>query len=201
MTKIRLARAAPLAFLLAWAAYAAAPDARAVMEETVDQVLAVLRDGTLSDENKLGRIRKIAESRFDFERMSKLVLARNRRKLTPEQQAEFVVEFKRHLTVTYGRRIGEFSNEQIEVVETRPETKGDVTVKTLVTGGAAADGVKIDYRMRMRDDSWYVIDVIIEGVSLISNFRSQVQEIVSAKGADQLIQILREKNDKEAQEG
>jgi phospholipid transport system substrate-binding protein len=170
------------------------------MEKTVDQVLAVLRDGALSPEQKLDRITEVAEARFDFERMSKLVLARNRRKLTPEQQAEFVVEFKRHLTVTYGRRLREFSDETIEVTETREESNGDVTVKTLVTGGAAADGVKIDYRMRARDETWYAIDVIIEGVSLISNFRSQVQEIVSAKGADQLIQILREKNDKEAQQ-
>jgi phospholipid transport system substrate-binding protein len=201
MKKIRLAWIVPLAFLLTWTAYASVPEARAVIEETVEQVLAVLRDGTLSHEDKLNRIREVAESRFDFERMSKLVLSKNRRKLTPEQQAEFVVEFKRHLTVTYGRRLREFSEEKIEVVDARPETRGDVTVKTLVSGGAAADGVKIDYRMRARDDAWYVIDVIIEGVSLISNFRSQVQEIVSAKGADQLIQILREKNDKEAQDG
>jgi phospholipid transport system substrate-binding protein len=54
--------------------------------------------------------------------------------------------------------------------------------------------------MRARDDSWYVIDVIIEGVSLISNFRSQVQEIVSANGPSRLIEILREKNEKEAQQ-
>jgi phospholipid transport system substrate-binding protein len=70
-----------------------------------------------------------------------------------------------------------------------------------VRGGAAADGVEIDYRMRQREESWKVIDVVIVGVSMISNFRSQVKEIVHAEGADQLIEILREKNDQEAQQG
>jgi phospholipid transport system substrate-binding protein len=58
--------------------------------------------------------------------------------------------------------------------------------------------VALDYRLRERDADWKVIDVIIEGVSLVSNFRSQVQEIVTEKGADQLIEMLREKNSKEA---
>ena len=51
--------------------------------------------------------------------------------------------------------------------------------------------------MRKRDGKWYAIDVVVEGVSLISNFRSQVQEILNNKGADRLIETLREKNAKE----
>jgi phospholipid transport system substrate-binding protein len=201
MMMSRSARIAAFVAVLVWAVPAAAEDARAVMQQTVDQVLAVLKDENLSHADRLRRIEEVAESRFDFERMSKLVLARNRKKLTAEQQAEFLVEFKKHLTLTYGRRLREFSNETIEVDDTRTESNGDVTVKTVVRGGAAAEGVLINYRMRARDESWYVIDVIIEGVSLISNFRSQVQEIVSAKGASQLIETLREKNEKESQEG
>ncbi len=195
----KLARLSAFVALLVWAPPVAAEDARTVMKQSIDQVLAALREPGLSHEERLRRVEKVAEARFDFKRMSKLVLARNRKKLSAEQQDEFLVEFQKHLTMTYGRRLGEFSNETIEMGDTRTESNGDVTVKTIVLGGAA-DGVLIDYRMRARDDSWYVIDVIIEGISLISNFRSQVQEIVSTKGADQLIDILREKNEKEAQE-
>ena len=195
----KLARLSAFVALLVWAPPVAAEDARTVMKQSIDQVLAALREPGLSHEERLRRVEKVAEARFDFKRMSKLVLARNRKKLSAEQQDEFLVEFQKHLTMTYGRRLGEFSNETIEMGDARTESNGDVTVKTIVRGGAA-DGVLIDYRMRARDDSWYVIDVIIEGISLISNFRSQVQEIVSTKGANQLIDVLREKNEKEEQE-
>jgi len=76
-----------------------------------------------------------------------------------------------------------------------------VTVKTRVVGGAAGDGVQIDYRMRaINGGSWLIIDVIPAGVSLIQNFRSQVQEIVTQKGVDKLIQTLHEKNENAAKE-
>ena len=56
----------------------------------------------------------------------------------------------------------------------------------------------VAYRMRNNDGKWRAIDVIVEGVSMIANFRSQIQEIVSSKGADQLIVTLREKNSRDA---
>jgi phospholipid transport system substrate-binding protein len=59
----------------------------------------------------------------------------------------------------------------------------------------------MNYRMRDRDGEWYAIDVVIEGVSMIANFRSQVQEIVSQRGADGLIEALREKNDRDSPQG
>jgi phospholipid transport system substrate-binding protein len=67
-------------------------------------------------------------------------------------------------------------------------------VKTRVVGGAAGDGVQIDYRLRETEGQWLIIDVIPAGVSLIQNFRSQVQEIVTQKGVGKLIETLREKN-------
>ena len=76
----------------------------------------------------------------------------------------------------------------------------DGTGPALYAGGVfrEAGGVTVDYRLRAKSGPWRVIDVFIEGVSVVQNFRSQVQEIVANKGADQLISILREKNDKKA---
>ena len=65
---------------------------------------------------------------------------------------------------------------------------------TIIRGGQF-EGSSVDYRMRNREDTWRVIDVIIEGVSLVSNFRSQFKDIVSKKGADGLIAQLRSRND------
>jgi phospholipid transport system substrate-binding protein len=198
----RTLRAASIALAATLLGPAAAPgqpqvqQARAVVSETIDKVVAVLNDKTLPLEQKRQQIEEISYSRFDFDRMARLVLARNAQKLSPEQQQEFVAEFKRHLSTTYGRRLSEYSDERIEIGDARPETNGDVTVKSRVVGGAAGDGVAIDYRLKERDANWLVIDVIIEGVSLIHNFRSQVAEIVSSSGAESLIAKLREKNDR-----
>jgi len=172
-------------------------DARTAVEATSKEVLALLADKTLPTEERIARLTAIAERRFDLKLMSGLILGRNRTKLTPAQREEFLEEFKRHLTVTYGDSLEKYSDEQVEIVQTRREPSGDVTVKTKIVGGNA-NGVAVDYRMRAKDGPWRVIDVFIEGVSVVQNFRSQVQEIVSSEGPERLISILREKNDKKA---
>lgn len=196
-----LACAAALAGLLALPAAATpAPDeeratnaARSALSATVNEVLSVLRDSKVDTDGKLDRLQQITDRRFNFSRMSKLVLGRNRKKLSPEQEVEFEREFRRHLTQTYGHRIEGFAGEQIEIGEARLERNGEVTVKTRLVGGQA-DGLMVDYRLRERDGRWEIIDVIIEGVSLVQNFRAQIQEIVSTQGADQVIAVLRDKN-------
>ena len=175
--------------------------ARDAVEEIVNQVLALLNDDELNNGQRIERLTLIAEARFDLGRMSKLILGRNRRKLSAEQQEAFLEEWKRHLTATYGDSLEEYSGEQVEIISTRPERNGDVTVKTKIVGGAAGDGILVDYRMREADgEPWRVLDVFIEGVSVVQNFRAQVQEIVSSQGADRLIEVLREKNDRKQAE-
>jgi phospholipid transport system substrate-binding protein len=179
------------------AAEGAAPaEATRIVQQTLDQGMGILRDESLTLDQKREQLEEIVYDRFDFDRMARLVLAKNWRKLSPEERSQFVVEFKRHMSATYGRRLESFSDEQIDVVGAREEKNGDVTVKSIATGGAAGDGAKIEYRLRAKQGNWLVIDVIVEGVSLISNFRAQVQEIISAKGPQGLIVVLREKNDK-----
>lgn len=175
------------------------PDsAKLAVREVVDQALEVLRDKSLSQAQRRQKIQDIASERFDFKRISKLVLARNWKKLSPEQRDEFLVEFEQHLSLTYGRRLARFSSETVEIGDVVEHSNGDVTVRSKIVGGQA-DGVTLDYRMRERDGEWFAIDLIIENVSMIANFRSQIQEIVSARGADGLIDDLRKKNQKEAQ--
>jgi phospholipid transport system substrate-binding protein len=188
-----------LCFLLAAPAGAAPPSAadeaaaRQAVDETVEDVLGVLRNASLDLNQKRDRIQDIAYERFDFEVISKLVLARNWRRMSPQQRRDFETEFKRHLSVTYGDNLDRYSDETVEVTDTRGENNGDVTVRSRVLG--RGDPIAVDYRLRGRDGRWYVIDVIIEGVSLLSNFRSQTQEVIRADGPDGLIRMLREKND------
>ncbi len=170
--------------------------AKATLQSAVDETLAILNDKSLSRDARLSKLENIALERFDFPKMTQLVLGKNRAQLTKEQQAEFTEEFKEHLSLTYGKQFDRYtSNEKIAIGDGRLEANKDVTIRMKITGGAApADGVIIDYRLRGDSGKWLILDVIPEGVSMIQNFRAQVQEIVTQKGVSQLIQTLREKN-------
>lgn len=165
---------------------------RAIVELTVEQVLEVLRQDLPKDERR-ARLEKIVYARFDFRTMSRLVLARNWKKFSAEQQQEFMREYKTYLANSYGARLDRYSGEEVEVVGEREEPRGDVTVLTKVVGGEY-DGALVDYRLRSKDGPWLVIDVIVEGVSLVSNYRDQFKEVLSNGGPDHLLEKLREKN-------
>jgi phospholipid transport system substrate-binding protein len=171
----------------------AAPGPRDVIDQTANQVLVVLRDKSLDKQQKIHRIEEIVYARFDFDTISRLVLARNWGSLSDSQKSAFVKEFKEHLSVTYGRNVDSYNNEKVVVGSDREEARGDWTVKTKITR-STGDDFQVDYRLRQKDGEWKVIDVVIEGVSLIANFRSQFQDIISNGGVDHLITLLREKN-------
>lgn len=166
-------------------------EARTFVQSTIDTVLAILRDKSIPLEQKKTQVEKIAYDRFDFALMARLVLARNWDNFSAKQQTDFIDAFKKHLSATYRDTLNTFRDETIVISGSRVEKNEDVSVMTLVKG--AADTTKVDYRMRNEDSGWRGIDVIIEGVSLVQNFRAQAQEIVSAEGPDGLIKKLRAK--------
>jgi phospholipid transport system substrate-binding protein len=166
---------------------------REAVEQMVGEVLAVLRDPALSQEDRRAVIEAIAYERFDFETMSKLVLARNWKRFSAEQRDEFMGEFKDYLAHSYGDRIDRYEQEEVEIVGQREEPRGDVTVQTRIVGGEHS-GTNVDYRLRGRTGRWLVIDVVVEGISLVSNYRDQFREVVNSGGPDHLLVQLREKN-------
>lgn len=175
---------------------ASAP-ARLVVESTSEQVLAVLRDKGVSVDRRLEELQQIAYRRFDFPTIGRLVLARGWNQLTPDQQRAFLEDFKRHLSLDYGRRIDSYTNQTVTIIGDRTEPNGDATVRTQVNGGGTSP-VAVDYRLRRIDGDWRVIDIIVEGVSLVSSYRSQFQEIMASGGPTRLLQVLREKNEQAA---
>jgi phospholipid transport system substrate-binding protein len=171
-----------------------------IIERTAEQILAILEDPERTQEQRVAEIGQIASARFDFRTMTRLVLGRNWKKLTPEQQGEFVRHFAGFLASDYGSRIERYEQQQVSVLGERVEPRGDVTVKTKVTGGEF-DGALIDYRMRYREEDWRIIDVVIEGISLVANFRDQFREVLSREGPEGLLEKLREKSAAGAQAG
>lgn len=186
-------------FLLVASGVASADDqagARASVQNTIDQVMEVLHNNSLDLEEKKRRVEDIAIQSFDFDVVSRLVLARNWRKFDETQRLDFRDAFQYHLSATYRDTLDNFSDETISVEQSRAEKNGDVTVMTVIHH--KGDRIVVDYRMRNRNGRWRGIDVIIEGVSLVQNFRAQAQEIVSSEGPDALIQRLRDKRTAEA---
>ncbi|MFQ5418207.1 MAG: phospholipid-binding protein MlaC [Myxococcota bacterium] len=169
------------------------PGPREVMQQTIDDVLAALNDPSLDFEGRKAAIEKIAYARFDMYTMSRLVLARSWKKFTPDQREQYISEFKAYLANNYGSRINRYDQEQVEITGTRDEPRGDVTVRTRIVGGEFENAV-VDYRLRRRDGEWRVIDVVIEGISMVSNFRDQFKAVLSRGGPEHLLQQLREKN-------
>ena len=169
----------------------AADAPRTVVEITARQTLAIL-NSDVADTEKIKRLQQLAYASIDFETMSRLVLAKYWKQFTPEQRQQFQEEFKRALTLSYGRRIGQFGREKVVILGERPEPLGDVTVQSRIVGKTG--DVKADYRLRQKGDAWYVIDVTVEGVSIVSSYRTQFQEIMGRGGPQQLLAQLRAKN-------
>ena len=181
--------------------------ARPLIEKLVTQLLAILRDPKLSKPEKRQQVRDLAYSHMDFETLSRLTLGRHWRELTPDQKKRFMDEYRTHLTNTYGHTSDEYTDEDIHVTADRTESDGDAIIQTSIigseNGGPRKEIAKVDYRLRHSDagaaggGGWRIIDVTIDGVSLVTNFRSQFQEIIAnggAGGIDHLIQLLHDKN-------
>ncbi len=166
---------------------------RQLIEETADKIVSILGRTDQPAEARVREIEEIAYEIFDFKTMSKLVLARNWKKLSNEQKTEFVREFKRSLSRTYGTRLDRYDQEKVEIFGAQVEPRNDVSIKTRILGGQF-DGAELSYRLRKRSERWRIIDVVIEGVSLVSNYRSQFAEILNTGTIDDLLAKLRDKN-------
>jgi phospholipid transport system substrate-binding protein len=159
----------------------------------VDEVLAILSNHSVSTSERIRSIEEIVYGRFDLQAMSRMVLARNWKRFSKEQQTEYVAEFKKYLSNNYGSRIERYDQEKVDYLGARDEPRGDVVVRTKIIGGEF-EGSQVDYRLRKQNESWLVIDVVIEGISMVSNFRDQFKQVVSDGGPELLLRKLKEKN-------
>lgn len=188
------------AAVLCWSALAGAQDMgpKEVVQQTSDQVIQVLSENkqAIADNPRKAAelVGDIVLPRFDFELMSRFVLARNWNTASESQREAFTEEFKQLLVRTYASSLTEYSGETVEVLPVQGDLeKGRVTVKTEIV---RPDGPKIpiDYSMRKVSDGWKVYDVTVEGVSLVQNYRGSFATEVRNKGIDGLIEQLKERN-------
>jgi phospholipid transport system substrate-binding protein len=176
-------------------AWAGAPSEQ--LKSQVDRVLKTLEDPELKKESKARErrtaVRKIAEEIFDFSETAKRSLGRHWAVRTPAEREEFVRVFSDLLERSYLTKIEAYGGEKIQYLSDSIE--GDTaTVKTKILGKGAAE-LPIDYKMLRRGERWLVYDVSIEGVSLVSNYRTQFNKIIQTSSFQELVKKLKTKQD------
>ena len=160
-------------------------------------VLEVLRQTDLkAPANKMerrNRIRKIIHQYFDFEAMSRRSLARNWRKRTPEEKAEFIKLFSYLMELNYANTLESYTDEKIVFGKETSDAEF-ARVKTVIITTDKKE-IDITYRLHKIKDGWRVYDVLVEGVSLLKNYRDQFRSIIRRTSYANLVKILRAKRD------
>lgn len=179
-------------------AVAAVGDPQQMVRETGDRVLAEVTARKAELEARPELIYPLVEStvlpHFDFREMSQSALGRFWRDASEDQKAGITREFRELLVRTYASALLGYSGQQIEYLPAQiPADATNVMIPTRITS-AGAPPVPINYRLKLEDSKWMVYDVVIDGVSLITNYRSQFAAVVRRNGIDGLIATLADKN-------
>jgi phospholipid transport system substrate-binding protein len=186
-----------LAWLLAaaLAGPAAAGPVTDQLQGAIDRVVKALDDpGLKGDDRVLERrraVRRIADEIFDWNEIARRSLARHWQPLTDRQRAEFVALFSDLLERSYISKIELYGGEKITYANERVD--GDLATVTTRIVTRNGTEVPIDYRLNKKGDKWLVYDVTIEGVSLVSNYRTQFNKIIQTASYGELLQKLRTK--------
>jgi phospholipid transport system substrate-binding protein len=167
------------------------------LKGAVERVLKTLDDPALKGDARVGErrvaVRKIANEIFDFSEIAKRSMARHWQPLSEAQRTEFVGLFADLLERSYISKIETYGGEKIQYTAERAD--GDfATVSTRIVTKNGTE-VPVDYRMIKRADRWLVYDVSIEGVSLVSNYRTQFNKIIQTTSYNELVSKLRNKQD------
>ena len=173
------------------------------IRETVEEVLSILGDETLQaperQELRRGKLRQAVQQRFGFEEMARRALGRHWRDLSADQRQEFVALFSDLLERSYvGRIEGTGAGSQVAYARETIADDGFASVLTVITNRLGSQ-VEVEYRLLRRDGTtpWEVYEIVIEGVSLINNYRTQFNNIIHRTSYDGLVKQLRLKQEQE----
>ena len=165
------------------------------VQTNVNRVLDILRDpqlkGSAAKEIKKEKLRLAYDIMFDKVELSRRTLARNWNSLSPDQRQEFVQLFKQVLEKAYIDRILDYAGEKIVFDRETPLAANQAEIQTRII--TASKEIPIAYRVILNGDQWRIYDVIVENVSLVSNYRTQFNDILEKNTPAQLIEILRKK--------
>jgi len=173
-----------------------APDA--LVKQTADDVLTIVKNDKDIQAGNQQKLFAVVEEKilpnFDFDRVCRMVLGKNWKSASPEQQALFQKEFRSLLLRTYATALGKYRDQVIEYRPMQTDAgEKNVTVKTQIIqkGGQP---IAVDYSLVKGQAGWKVYDITIESVSLVTNYRSQFSSEIRQNGLDSLNKKLADKN-------
>jgi phospholipid transport system substrate-binding protein len=164
------------------------------VRSTLTEVFHILEDKTLKAPTKLIPRRHMLEaviaSHFDYAEMSKRAMAAHWVPLTAGERAEFVELFKSFLSDRYAEKIESYSGEQVAYLSERIEGNY-AEVRTELRSSKVA--VPMDYRLHRKNGTWHAYDLVVDGVSLVKNYRSQFEKIIRSNSYHELLRRLRDR--------
>jgi phospholipid transport system substrate-binding protein len=174
---------------------------QALVEAAIDNVLTELKQNSeeiKADPNKIYElVQTTLIPHFDFDKMSKLALGKNWRKANDEQRSRFVEEFRLLLVRTYSTALSEYAGQEIRFIPFKGDLakkKVKVEMEIVQSGGAS---IPMSLSIFQDDqDEWKVYDVKVDGISLVTNYRSSFANEIRKDGMDKLIERLAERNQK-----
>ena len=164
---------------------------------TIDEVVRILKDPEMKKPERVDERRRILEKvigdRFGWDEMAKRTLGTQWAKLDEKQRQEFTDLFRALLTTTYIGRIESYSGEKVVYLNERLQD-GFAEVRTKVAAGKAE--YPMDYRLMEKSGDWHVYDIVLDGVSLVNNYRGQFSKILRTSSYEDLVGKLKSKSDK-----
>jgi len=181
--------------LAAFPPISAAGEPTEQIKQTVDDVITILNNRELkkpeNEQKRKARIRVTIEKSFDFAEMAKRSLGIHWQKRTQDEQKEFVSLFSDLLEDTYIRKIERYHDEKVVYVGEKKEDPY-ATVKTRIVSTTGIE-TPVDYKIFKKGDKWEVYDIIVEGVSLVNNYRTQFSEMLSSGSYEELVKRIKKK--------
>lgn len=173
-----------------------APDA--LVRDTVQEVLTIIKQDKDIQTGNQKKLLELVDGKvlphFDFERMTRLAVGKGWRNATPEQRTTLASEFRTLLVRTYTNSFTRYRDQMVEVKPVKmPAGADEVTVSTVISK-PGTQSITVDYEMEQTPTGWKVFDLTVEGVSLVTNYRSTFSEQMQQGGIDRLIKTLVEKN-------
>lgn len=183
-----------LVFGVLVSANAWAGDAMAEVKATVNQVLQILKNPEYKSApaQRRQKLRSVIGGHFDFADMSRSALGVHWKSLSEEQRREFVGLFTSLMEAAYMSRIEGYSGQEIDFLKERADSPGYSEVYTNIVQNGAQP-INVNYRLEQTDSGWKVYDVLIDGISLVANYRSQFNRVINSDGYDALVERIKTK--------
>lgn len=157
------------------------------VRSAIGDIMKILKNDNLDRDQKWSEVGRVVDAGFDFRSMSQSILATNWRTATAEEKRQFVEYFAQYLEATYRDKIESYTNQRVEYMN--ESVRGDrAVVDTIIMTDATQ--IPVTYKLKLNDEGWFAYDVVIEGVSLVNNYRSTFSAIIKSEGMEGLLTDL-----------